>query len=192
MNIVIFGSPYSGKGTQSIILAKHFGIFPISMGDLIREEIVTKSELGLKIQNRVGDGLLIFDEEVMHIMNCFFAKFNLTSNFILEGFPRRITQISLFNQILGKYSLTIDYFVNLNVSVQELLKRAANRKQFSNRSDDNNLIIHKQRIELFYIETLPVINHYRKNDNFIEIIGDYSIHRTTDLIIHKMKKPSNN
>ena len=186
MNIVLFGPPGAGKGTQSKYLVKKLNAFQISTGDLLREEIKKNSEIGKLITNDMKDGKFISDEIVNNLVENLVSDPKKKSNLIFDGYPRSLSQAKNLDLLLKNSNQKIDLILFLNVNKETILKRLEKRKIIEKRSDDDvNTII--KRYEAYMITTKPVLDFYSKNPNFHEIDGSLEINeiiRKIDIFIN--------
>ena len=145
INIVIFGAPGSGKGTQSELLIKEYGLSHISTGDVLREQIAQQTELGKIADSYISNGKLIPDELMIDILDKVLDSMQESSKgVIFDGFPRTINQAEALDKLLAKRGTALDLVLGLEVDEEELIKRLLNRGKTSGRSDDNLETIQKQ------------------------------------------------
>ncbi len=186
MNIVLFGPPGAGKGTQSKYLVQKLNAFQISTGDLLRKEIKKNSEIGKLITNDMKDGKFISDEIVNNLVENLVSDPKKKSNLIFDGYPRSLSQAKNLDLLLKNSNQKIDLILFLNVNKETILKRLEKRKIIEKRSDDDvNTII--KRYEAYMITTKPVLDFYSKNPNFHEIDGSLEINeiiRKIDIFIN--------
>ena len=181
MNIILFGPPGAGKGTQAKHLVKTFNGFQISTGELLRDEINKDTEIGKKIINDINEGKFVNDEIINSIMkNIVFDK-NKKNRLIFDGYPRSLSQAKNLSLLLDASNQKIDYILFLNVNKETILKRIEKRKLLEKRSDDNEITIIK-RFDTYMETTKPVLDYYSKNTNFHEIDGGLKIEEITDKI----------
>ena len=174
MNLVIFGPPGAGKGTQSKFIANKFNLHQLSTGDLLREEIKNKTILGSKISEIINKGELVSDEIVSDLIEKFISNKNFENRLIFDGFPRNIEQAINLNNLLKKYNQKIDIVLKLSVSLKTIKKRILERQIQENRSDDSEEIAIK-RFETYEKSTEPVIEYYKKSKLLKVINGEGSI-----------------
>ena len=181
MNIVIFGPPGAGKGTQAKYLLKKFNGFQISTGDMLRDEIKKDSEVGKKIINNMNDGKFVNDEIVNKIIkDCIFDP-KKKNKLIFDGYPRSLSQAKNLEFLLESSNQKIDFIFFLNVNKNTIIKRIEKRKILENRSDDDlNTIL--KRFDSYMETTRPVLDFYSKNKNFLEIDGTQEIEEITSKI----------
>lgn len=167
-NIVIFGAPGAGKGTQSDFIVERFGLTHISTGDLLRKEISDQSELGKRIKSIMDAGQLVSDEIVIEMIDNAIA--NDTKGILFDGFPRTVAQAEVLDKLLAKHGRTLTCMVRLDVPRQELIHRMLDRAKVSGRSDDNEETI-KNRLVEYESKTLPVADYYRNQGKDVNING---------------------
>lgn len=161
LNVIIFGAPGSGKGTQSEMLIKEYGFDHISTGDLLRAEIKAGSELGLKAKEYMDAGRLVPDEVVIGMIDDKLKKNTPKVGIIFDGFPRTIPQAEALGELLKKYGSEIKAVLDLEVDEDELIRRLINRGKESDRSDDNLETI-QSRLKVYHDQTSPLANYYRE------------------------------
>ena len=181
MNIVLFGPPGAGKGTQAKYLVKTLNGFQVSTGELLRDEIKQDTEIGKKIINDMNEGKFVNDEIINSIMkNIVFDK-KKKNRLIFDGYPRSLSQAKNLSSLLNASDQKIDHILFLNVNKEIILKRIEKRKLLEKRSDDNAATIIK-RFDTYMKTTKPVLDYYSKNTNFHEIDGGLKIEEITNKI----------
>ena len=178
MNIVIFGPPGAGKGTQSKYLVNKLNAFQISTGDLLRDEINKNSEIGKSIINDMNDGKFVSDNVVNKIIKNLISDPQKKNRLIFDGYPRSLSQAKNLNSLLEASNQKIDLILFLNVDKETIIKRLEKRKIIENRSDDDSETILK-RYDTYMKTTKPVLNFYSSNPNFREIDGSLEIDEIT-------------
>ena len=178
MNIILFGPPGAGKGTQSKYLVQKLNAHQISTGDLLREEIKINSDIGKLITQDMMDGKFVSDEIVNKLVEKHVFDLEKKNKLIFDGYPRSLLQAKNLEQILDKSNQIINYIFFLNVNKDTILKRIEKRKKLENRSDDNSDTILK-RYDTYMETTKPVLNFYSKNPNFKEVNGNQEIDEIT-------------
>ena len=174
MNIILFGPPGAGKGTQAKYLVKKLNGYQISTGDILREEIKKDTDIGKKIINNMNEGKFVDDEIVNKLLeNIIFDK-NKKNKLIFDGYPRTLDQAKNLEILLSKSNQKIDFIFFLNVNKDSIIKRIEKRKLLEKRSDDNSETILK-RYDTYMEITKPVLEYYLKNNNFHEIDGSMEI-----------------
>ena len=174
MNLIIFGPPGAGKGTQAKFLVKKLNSLQVSTGDMLREEINKDSEIGKKIINYMNDGKFVDDEIVNKLLEKIIFNPKNANKLIFDGYPRTISQVKNLENLLIKSNQKIDYVFFLNVDKQAIVKRIEKRKILEKRSDDDSSTILK-RYDTYMEVTKPVLDYYSKNQNFHEIDGSMEI-----------------
>lgn len=171
VNIVIFGAPGSGKGTQSELLIKEYGLFHISTGDVLRQQIAQGTELGKVADEYISNGKLIPDELMINILdNVLDANPQTAKGVIFDGFPRTINQAEALDKLLQKRNAELSIVLGLEVEENELIARLINRGKTSGRSDDNLETIRK-RLDVYHSQTNPLKEHYIKKGKYSPIYG---------------------
>ena len=198
MYVIILGAPGAGKGTQADTLVKEFGLVHVATGDLFREALSKGTELGLKAKGYMEKGLLVPDEITTSML---LERITGEGNVLLDGFPRNVNQAVTLDEALTGQSKTIDKVVYVRVSEDELVKRLSGRwicrkcqapynavssppreagvcdrcgGELYQRADDQPETV-KKRLEVYFAETAPVIEYYRKEDKLLEIDGEGSV-----------------
>ena len=178
MNIILFGPPGAGKGTQAKYLVNKINGFQISTGDLLREEIKKDTEIGKKIINNMKDGKFVSDEIVNDLIKNIILDPRKKGKLIFDGYPRSISQAKNLNFLLSNSNQKIDCVFFLNVDKDTIIKRIEKRKILEKRSDDDQETILK-RYDTYMKTTKPVLDFYSKNFNFHEIDGGQEISQIT-------------
>ena len=174
-NLILFGPPGSGKGTQSEKLIAKYGFKHISTGDLLRSEIAGKTELGLKAKAFMDEGKLVPDEVVIGMVDNVIGNNPAVYGFLFDGFPRTVAQAVALDALLNEKGTAIQAMISLVVSEDELIKRLLNRGLSSGRSDDTNETVIRARIEEYLNKTAAVAGHYQAQNRFAELQGEGSI-----------------
>ena len=178
MNIILFGPPGAGKGTQSKYLVNKLNAFQISTADLLREEIKKNSEIGKAITNDMKNGKFISDDIVNKLIENLISDPQKKNKLIFDGYPRSLSQAKNLEVLLKNSNQSIDLILFLNVDKETILKRLEKRKVIENRSDDETHTIIR-RYEKYMETTQPVLNFYSENPNFEEIDGSLEIEEIT-------------
>ncbi|MBR5843558.1 MAG: adenylate kinase [Bacteroidaceae bacterium] len=175
MNIVIFGAPGSGKGTQSALLIEEYGYYHISTGDVLRAQIAQGTELGKIADSYISKGQLIPDELMIDILDdVLSAHPESAKGVVFDGFPRTIHQADALDVLLEKRGGKLDIVVGLEVEEEELIERLINRGKTSGRSDDNMETI-KKRLDVYNNQTNPLRDHYMEQGKYEAVHGMGSI-----------------
>ena len=181
MNIILFGPPGAGKGTQAKYLVKKLNGFQVSTGDILRDEIKKDTEIGKKIINDMDNGKFVSDEIVNSLISNIVFDPQKKNRLIFDGYPRSLSQAKNLDLLLEKSDQQIDLVFYLNVNKETIIKRIKKRKIEEKRSDDDLDTIVK-RYDTYMNTTKPVLDFYSKNMNFHEIDGSLEI----DKIANKM------
>ncbi len=181
MNIILFGPPGAGKGTQSKYLVNKLNSFQISTGDILRDEIKKNSEIGKKIINDMNEGKFVNDEIVNSLIENLIYDPQKKNRFIFDGYPRSLSQAKNLGLLLKNSNQKIDHIFFLNVNKDIIIKRIEKRKELENRSDDELDTILK-RYDTYMETTRPVLDFYSQNPNFQEIDGSLEINEITSKI----------
>ena len=174
MNVVIFGPPGAGKGTQALNIVKKFNLYQVSTGDLLRTEIKNKSEIGKEIEEIISKGDFATDDIVNKLIKNIIFDPQKKDKLIFDGYPRSLSQAKNLDLLLGSSKQKIDFIFFLNVNKDTIIKRIERRKILEKRSDDDlNTIL--KRYDTYMETTRPVLDFYSKNPNFYEIDGSEKI-----------------
>jgi adenylate kinase len=177
LNLILFGPPGSGKGTQSESLIKKYNLQHLSTGDIFRSEIANETALGLEAKKFMDKGLLVPDEVVIGMIS---SKIDAcieigVNGFIFDGFPRTIPQAEALDKLMSFKDMPINLVLSLEVSEEELVKRLLNRGATSGRVDDQNESIIRNRVVEYNLKTSPVANFYDKQDKLAKIKGEGNV-----------------
>ena len=170
-NIILFGPPGSGKGTQSEKLIDKYGLVHLSTGDLLRKERQLKTPLGIEAQQFVDKGQLVPDEVVIGMISSALDENAEARGFLFDGFPRTVAQAEALDRLLELKKSDISLVLFLEVNEEELIKRLVNRGKTSGRTDDADENIQRKRQEVYKNETLPVAAHYARAKKVINVNG---------------------
>ncbi len=178
INIVLFGAPGAGKGTQAGKLAERYNFNHISTGDVIRQEIRDATALGLTVQDAISRGELAPDHVVIEIIDNYVHSHRAAAGNIFDGFPRTTPQAEAFDRILASHDLHVDTMLELVVPEEDLVQRILLRGQCSGRADDADETIIRNRIEVYNAQTAVVASYYRAQNKYVAIDGSGSIEQT--------------
>jgi len=178
VNIIIFGPPGAGKGTQAKFLIDKLKSYQISTGDILREEIKKDTDLGKKIINNMNEGKFVDDEIVNDLLKNHVFDPKKKNKLIFDGYPRSLKQAKNLDILLNNSNQKIDYIFYLNVNKNTIIERIKKRKILEKRSDDDLDTILK-RYDTYLETTKPVLDYYSKNLNFHEIDGSLEINQIT-------------
>lgn len=191
-NLILFGPPGSGKGTQSEKLIAKYHLKHLSTGDLLRSEISRKTPLGLEAKKFMDQGFLVPDEVVIGMINDALDAHPDVAGFLFDGFPRTAIQAQELDDLLADKNTCIDVMLALEVSEEELIKRLVKRGQISGRSDDSNEMIIRARLIEYHKKTASVADHYQKENKVVIVRGEGTIeeifNKLTDEIDRLMKQ----
>ena len=174
MNLIIFGPPGAGKGTQADFIVNKFDLYKLSTGEVLRNEIKNKTELGEKISSTINSGLFVSDDIVKKLVEIFVSDKKYKDRLIFDGYPRNLTQAITLQDLLKKHDQKIDLVLTLSVSLDTILKRILERKTLEKRADDSEEIAIK-RYKTYEKSTEPVIEFYKKLNLLKVIDGERSI-----------------
>jgi adenylate kinase len=170
-NLILFGPPGSGKGTQSDKLVDKYGLIHLSTGNLLRQEIKDKTPLGLEAKSFIDKGQLVPDEVVIGMVDSYFDLHKGAKGFLFDGYPRTVAQAAALDKLLDFKKTGIETVLFLNVDEEELIKRLVHRGKTSGRSDDTDENVQRKRQEVYRNETLPVAAFYKKQNKVVNIKG---------------------
>jgi adenylate kinase len=181
-NLILFGPPGSGKGTQSEKLILKYGLKHLSTGDLLRTEIAQQSDLGMEAKKYMDQGQLVPDDVVIGMISSAIDQNPSVHGFLFDGFPRTAAQAQALDELLDKKQAPINVMLALNVSEEELIKRLMKRGETSGRSDDTNEAVIRARILEYHKKTTAVADYYNQFDKVVLIEGEGGI----DAIFEKL------
>jgi adenylate kinase len=170
-NLILFGPPGSGKGTQSEKIVEKFGLIHLSTGNLLRQEIADETPLGLQAKNFMDKGQLVPDEVVIGMIDSCLEKHAGAKGFLFDGFPRTVAQAEALDKLLTLKKTAIAKVIALDVVEEELVQRLLKRGETSGRSDDTNEAVIRKRFAVYKDETEPVADYYREQEKFEMIQG---------------------
>lgn len=187
-NLILFGPPGSGKGTQSERLIARYGLKHLSTGDLLRSEIANQTKLGLEAKSLMDKGELVPDEVVIGMIRSSLDANPDANGFLFDGFPRTKAQSEALDALLAQRNESINVVLALEVTEEELVKRLLNRGLTSGRSDDVNEEIIKARIAEYHKKTSAVADHYRLFDKVVSIKGEGTVDNIFDSLCSEIEK----
>ncbi|HOS84631.1 MAG TPA: adenylate kinase [Bacteroidales bacterium] len=171
LNIVLFGPPGAGKGTQSDLIVEKFDLVHISTGDLLRAEIKKQSDLGKQAQQLIDKGLLMPDSIMIDIIQNKLSEHIGCNGFIFDGFPRTSVQAQALDELLNQNNMEVSTMISLEVDTPVIVQRILERGKVSGRADDKDESIILKRIEEYQAKTAPVKEFYKKQQKLTEITG---------------------
>ena len=181
MNVIIFGPPGAGKGTQALNIVKKFKLYQISTGDLLRNEVKNQTSIGKDIENIISKGDFATDEIVNELIKNAIFNPEYKNKLIFDGYPRSLSQAKNLDSLLNISNQKINFIFFLNVKKETIIDRIEKRKKLEKRTDDNlNTIL--KRYDTYMETTKPVLDFYSKKTNFYEIDGDAKIEEISSKI----------
>lgn len=186
LNLILFGPPGSGKGTQSQLVIEKYGLIHISTGELLRNEISTGTPLGQEAEQFIQKGQLVPDEVVIGMLSTVLEKHPRSKGYIFDGFPRTAAQSEALDKLLSLRKTAITKVLSLEVPEDELVRRLLERGKTSGRVDDANEEIIRARIVEYHNKTVPVADHYARVGKFKKVKGDGTIEETFELLCNEI------
>jgi len=187
-NLILFGPPGSGKGTQSEKLMTRFGLKHLSTGDLLRSEIANQTVLGLEAKKLMDQGQLVPDEVVIGMIRSALAANPQAKGFLFDGFPRTKAQSEALDALLAQYDAAINVVLALEVSEEELVKRLLNRGLTSGRSDDSKEDVIRARITEYHSKTSAVADYYQQFGKVVKVKGEGNVDEIFELLREAIEK----
>jgi len=179
-NLILFGPPGSGKGTQSEKLIAKYGLKHLSTGDLLRSEIANQTALGLEAKTLMDKGQLVPDAVVIGMIDAAITNHPKARGFLFDGFPRTKAQSEALDELLNKKGASINVLLALNVTEDELIKRLLNRGLTSGRSDDTKEDVIRARLGEYHNKTASVADYYNKSGKTVLVKGEGSVDEIFD------------
>jgi adenylate kinase len=187
-NLILFGPPGCGKGTQAQMLVEKYGLKHLSTGDMLREEIKQSTHLGREAKKFIDKGELVPDKVVIDMISSIIDNCGGARGFLFDGFPRTCAQAEALDSMLHDKSIPVIAMLALEVSEEELVKRLLNRGQTSGRSDDMNVDVIKARITEYHKKTSSVADHYSKHNKMVLVNGEGSIDQIFNSLCDQVDK----
>jgi adenylate kinase len=188
LNVVLFGAPGCGKGTQSELLEKRFGLSHVSTGEIIRSHIKSQTELGLQMQEYISRGELAPDSVVIGMIENYLAENKGIKGTIFDGFPRTTAQAEAFDKILEKLNDSVDIMIYMDVPEEELVKRILLRGKESGRADDASEDVIRNRIAVYNQQTAVVADYYRTQGKYVAVPSLGTIDEVFERIAAEIEK----
>ena len=188
LNVVLFGAPGCGKGTQSELLEKRFGLSHVSTGEIIRSHIKSQTELGLQMQGYISRGELAPDSVVIGMIENYLAENKGIKGTIFDGFPRTTAQAEAFDKILEKLDDSVDIMIYMDVPEEELVKRILLRGKESGRADDASEDVIRNRIAVYNQQTAVVADYYRTQGKYVAVPSLGTIDEVFERIAAEIEK----
>ena len=186
LNIVLFGPPGSGKGTQANNIISKYNLIHLSTGDMLRAEIAAQSTLGMEAKSLMDKGELVPDAVVIGMIENKLNSNPYAAGFVFDGFPRTVGQAQALDTLLAKRNIPIQKVLSLRVSEEELTKRILDRGKTSGRADDQNPEIVKNRVVEYRMKTEPLANYYSAQGKLVEIQGEGTVEHISDMLFHEI------
>ncbi len=189
MNVILFGAPGAGKGTQASFLINEFDLIQISTGDILREAVKHQTELGKKVENIMANGDLVPDEIIFSLISNRLNDKDVKNGFIFDGFPRNLKQAEKLEQIMNERNINLDFVFHIDVDEDILTSRIENRakQEKISRKDDTSAVL-IERLKVYNRETKPVLDYYSKKKVLNVIDGMGTIEQVSSNIALKIKK----
>ena len=187
-NLILFGPPGSGKGTQSERLVEKYKLIHLSTGNLLREEIANRTPLGLEAKSFMDKGQLVPDEVVIGMIDSCLEHHREAAGFLFDGFPRTAAQADALDKLLDLKKTEISLVLALEVTEEELVKRLLNRGKTSGRADDINETVIHQRFTVYKNDTAPIADHYKRLRKFQIVKGEGTVEEIFDHICQAIDK----
>lgn len=176
LNIIIFGAPGCGKGTQSELIIDKYDLKHISTGELLRKEIAAKTEIGIEADRLISKGNLAPDDMIMEILTKHVEILNGTcKGIIFDGIPRTLSQAKSFEKLMNGIAKPVTVMIDIGVPQEQLIERLVARGRSSGRSDDNSIDIITHRLGVYEKTTAPVKDFYRSINKYAEVNGDGTV-----------------
>jgi adenylate kinase len=188
LNLVLFGPPGAGKGTQSEKLIKKYNLVHLSTGDLLRSQIAAGTELGLRAKQLMDQGLLVPDEVVIGMIDYKIQENQEAAGFIFDGFPRTVNQATALDTLLTQNNTEITTMISLVVEDEELIRRLLKRGETSGRPDDRDEETARRRVRVYNSETMPVADFYQKQGKYLAVDGIGDIESIFTAICQKIEQ----
>ncbi|KXB32849.1 adenylate kinase [Bacteroidales bacterium KA00251] len=187
VNIILFGPPGSGKGTQGKNLASHYNLMLVSTGEILRQEIAAESPLGLTAKKFIEKGSLVPDEVIIDMMEKLIKEHLNDKGLLFDGFPRTVAQAEALDKKLAKNGQSVTALLELSVPEEELVERLLKRKEIEGRSDDNIDTINN-RLKVYHSQTEPIVDHYHGKGKHHRINGVGEIEEIAHRLHEEMEK----
>lgn len=188
LNLVLFGPPGAGKGTQAVKLLEKYQLIHLSTGDLLREQIAAGTELGIQAKSIIDKGDLVSDQIVIGMIDSKLKANQNARGFIFDGFPRTPAQAKALDELLELRGTAVSAMIFLEVGHDELVARLLNRGKISGRIDDQNISVIEKRVQVYAKETAPVKDHYLSQSKFVSVKGVGSVDEIFNALCHEIDK----
>ncbi len=191
LNLLLFGPPGAGKGTQALKIAEKFGLIHISTGDLLRAEVAGGTELGKAAKSLMDKGILVSDDIVVGMIDAKISSNSSVKGFIFDGFPRTLPQAKALDELLAKHNQSIDITLALEVDKEELYNRISLRGKSSGRADDQDKNTFLKRMQVYNTETAPLKDYYKNQGVLVTINGIGEIEDVFNSLCNEIIKKGN-
>lgn len=188
LNLVLFGAPGAGKGTQAALLTGKHDLVHLSTGDILRKEIAAGTELGKQAQKFIDKGEFVPDEVVIDIIRSQIEQHPDAKGFIFDGFPRTTAQAEALDQLMDEKGMEIASMIALDVETEELIGRLLKRGAVSGRADDQSLDVIRNRIDVYHRKTEPIIGYYSARNKYHPINGSGAVEKIFERLHRHVKK----
>lgn len=188
INIVLFGAPGCGKGTQAQRLKEHYGVDHVSTGEVIRDHIRRGTELGRSMESYIAAGKLAPDQIVIDMIADYVASHTESAGCLFDGFPRTTVQAEEFDRILERHGLKVDLMVDIRVPEPELIQRILLRGKESGRADDASEEVIRGRLEVYHAQTAVVSDYYAAQDKYASVDGVGTMDEVFDRIVEAIDR----
>ena len=186
-NLILFGPPGSGKGTQSVKIAKKYQLKHVSTGDILRNEVKNQTKLGIQAREIMERGSLVPDDLLIQILHSVIENNKNVAGFIFDGFPRTIVQAKALDELMDKIGVGISKVISLDVADEEVIGRLLKRAEIEGRKDDNAETINN-RLSVYKNQTASLLDYYDKQAKLLRVVGIGSIDDIFNSICGKLKK----
>lgn len=187
INLILFGAPGSGKGTQSAHLVDRYHLMHVSTGEILRQEIKAETELGLRAKALIEAGHLVPDEVIISMMEDLVASHNEVKGFVFDGFPRTVAQAEALDQLLQRHNGKVSAVLELNVPDEMLIERLLLRKEKEGRSDDNLETINN-RLNVYRTQTAPIAAYYARQGTHYSVDGTGEVKEISERLFQIVDK----
>ncbi|MBC7947516.1 MAG: adenylate kinase [Chitinophagaceae bacterium] len=187
-NLILFGPPGSGKGTQSDKLVDKYGLVHLSTGNLLRAEIANKTPLGMEAKNFIDKGQLVPDEVVIGMIDSSLEHHKDANGFLFDGFPRTLAQAEALDKLLTLKNSEAALVLILDVDEEELIRRLVHRGKTSGRSDDSDENVQRKRQDIYKNDTFPVAAYYQKQKKLVQVDGMGEVNQVFERLSNAIDK----
>ena len=188
LNIIIFGAPGAGKGTQSALLVKKFGLVHLSTGDMLRDEMARETELGKQIKKGMDAGEFVTDEQAAQLLVANMNRYQAANGFVFDGFPRTLSQTGILNDILKVRNAKVNFAFFLDIPEDVAFQRIMQRAKMLGRGEDQNQETVRKRFRIYYEKTKPVVDFYLQQEKLTIIDGVAAPENIFDQIVKEINK----